>query len=88
MRDHSEMIEEIKTMALKGHEIFSTISEKLAVLPPDFDGLTNLKQILSKEQSAFKQKVEEVQLKLTSPSLETAPDDFSETSLGNIFFFM
>lgn len=77
------MVEEIKTMALKGHEIFSLISEKLLALPNDFDGLSNLKQILSKEQVTFKQKVEEVQLKLTSPSLETAPDNFPETSLGN-----
>ncbi|GJQ83295.1 putative translation initiation factor IF-2, N-terminal region [Trypoxylus dichotomus] len=80
-KDYSDMIEEIKTMALKGHEIFSLVSEKLLALPSDFDGLSNLKQILSKEQSAFKQKVEEVQLKLTSPSLENAPDNFSELSL-------
>ncbi|KAK9746951.1 FYVE zinc finger [Popillia japonica] len=81
VKDYNEMVEEIKTMALKGHEIFSLISEKLLALPNDFDGLSNLKQILSKEQVTFKQKVEEVQLKLTSPSLETAPDNFPETSL-------
>lgn len=81
------MIEEIKAMALKGHEIFSLIADKLAVLPSDFDGLSNLKQMLSKEQSTFKQKVEEVQLKLTSPSLENMPNNFCEQHLGNIFIF-
>lgn len=66
----SEMIDEIRTMAQKGHEIYSLILDKLGGLPQELEGLGNLKQLLLKEQNLFKQKVEEVQLKLTSPTIE------------------
>ncbi|XP_022917370.2 1-phosphatidylinositol 3-phosphate 5-kinase [Onthophagus taurus] len=75
-KQHLEMIEEIKTIALKGHEIFSLISEKLSILSPDFDGLNNYKQMLLKDQLMFKEMVELVQWKLTSPTLEKTEDNF------------
>lgn len=65
-------------MSQKGHEIFSLIQDKLTTLPIDEQEVTaNLKQLLTKEQAQFKQKVEEVQLKLTSPTIENK--DFDET---------
>lgn len=76
------MIDEIKILAQKGHEIYSNISEKLAQLPTDLELVGNFKQMLSKEQSVFKQKIEEVQLKLTSPTLEQKDLDFTEENKG------
>lgn len=64
------MINEIKTLALKGHDVYSIVFEKLHCLPGDLEGVANMKQLLSKEQAFFKQKIEEVQLQLTSPTLE------------------
>ncbi|KAK5642357.1 hypothetical protein RI129_008524 [Pyrocoelia pectoralis] len=66
----NELIDEIKTLALKGHEIYNLISDRLLILSTDIESCSALKQILAKEQSIFKQKIEEVQLKLTSPTLE------------------
>lgn len=85
-----KLIDEIKTLALKGHEIYSTVGEKLTMVPSDIEGLMNLKQILSREHVAFKQKIEEVQLKLTSPTLESKEIDFSNVNKGkynNLFGF-
>lgn len=78
----SDLIDEIKTLALKGHEIFSTISEKLSTIPSDIEGVITLKQILLKDQTMFKQKIEEVQLKLTSPTLENKDIDFGDPIKG------
>lgn len=74
------MIEEIKFLAQKGHDIFSLISDKLSVLPTELDGVPNLKLLLTKEQLVFKQKIDEVQLKLTSPTLETIEIEFDDTN--------
>lgn len=76
----NEMINDIKTLALKGHDVYSIVFEKLHCFPCDLEGVPNLKQILSKEQAYFKQKIEEVQLQLTSPSLENK--DFEEDHKG------
>lgn len=66
----TEIIDEIKSLALRGHEVFSIVLEKVSALPTDNDSLMVLKQQLQKEHNVFKSKVEEVQLKLTSPTLE------------------
>ncbi|KAF5299848.1 hypothetical protein FQA39_LY11385 [Lamprigera yunnana] len=71
------LIEEIKMLALKGHEIYNLIGDKLLVLSLD-EGSNTLKQVLSKEQTIFKQRIEEVQLKLTSPTIESKPTNFNE----------
>lgn len=55
-------------MAQKGHDIFSAIQDKMK--PEETENTASLKQIISKEQTQFKQRVEEVQLKLTSPTIE------------------
>lgn len=65
----SQLIDEIKSTAIKGHEIYSIISEKINLLP-EIEAVTNWKQILVKEQIVFKQRIEEVQIKLTSPTIE------------------
>lgn len=73
----SKLIDEVRIMAQKGHEVFSLIQDKLSYSPVDeLENIGNLKQLLCKEQAQFKQKVEEVQLKLTSPTIENK--DFEE----------
>ncbi|CAH0546520.1 unnamed protein product [Brassicogethes aeneus] len=68
---HNELIDEVKMSAQKGHEIFSMILDKLSsIFSDDAETMTNFKQLILKDQSHFKQVVEEVQLKLTSPTIE------------------
>lgn len=70
-KQHANVIEEMKSLALKGDEVFSAIREKSTqVLQTDLEGLNIAKQQLTKEQQYFKNKIEEIQLKLTSPTLE------------------
>ncbi|XP_017877426.1 1-phosphatidylinositol 3-phosphate 5-kinase isoform X2 [Ceratina calcarata] len=69
-KQHADVIEEMKIIALKGDEVFSCIREKLTTLQTDMDILTAVKQQLTKDQQYFKNKIEEIQLKLTSPTLE------------------
>uniref|UniRef100_A0A1Y1N0Y2 1-phosphatidylinositol-3-phosphate 5-kinase n=1 Tax=Photinus pyralis TaxID=7054 RepID=A0A1Y1N0Y2_PHOPY len=71
VEQQSKLIDEIKTLALKGHEIYNLINDRLLIFSTDIEGCSALKQILAKEQLNFKQKIEEVQLKLTSPTLES-----------------
>ncbi|XP_029039726.2 LOW QUALITY PROTEIN: 1-phosphatidylinositol 3-phosphate 5-kinase [Osmia bicornis bicornis] len=69
-KQHADVIEEMKSIALKGDEVFSSIREKLLTLQIDADNLNAVKQQLTKDQQYFKNKIEEIQLKLTSPTLE------------------
>ncbi|KYQ54129.1 Putative 1-phosphatidylinositol-3-phosphate 5-kinase [Trachymyrmex zeteki] len=69
-KQHANVIEEMKIMTLKGDEVFSAIREKLTSLQTDLEGLNLAKQQLAKDQQYFKNKIEEIQLKLTSPTLE------------------
>ncbi|XP_032663167.1 1-phosphatidylinositol 3-phosphate 5-kinase isoform X1 [Odontomachus brunneus] len=70
-KQHANVIEEMKSLALKGDEVFSAIREKLTqVLQTDLESLNIAKQQLTKDQQYFKNKIEEIQLKLTSPTLE------------------
>lgn len=80
----TKMIEEIKSLAQKGHDIFSLICDKLSVLPTELDAVPNLKLLLTKEQQIFKQKIDEVQLKLTSPTLETIEIEFNDASKSTL----
>lgn len=82
------MINEIKTLALQGHDTYSQIFEKLHSLPCDVEGVANLKQILSKEQVYFKQRIEDVQLQLTSPSIENKEFEEDHKSLYFLFEYM
>lgn len=69
-KQHSNVIEEMKNVALKGDEVFSNIRDKMITLSIDSEALNTMKQQLSKDQQYFKNKIEEIQLKLTSPTLE------------------
>ncbi|KAJ9599192.1 hypothetical protein L9F63_010323, partial [Diploptera punctata] len=69
-QQQSNVIEEIKLLALKGYEVYSCILEKLRTFGSDVEGIATLKQQLQKEQAHFKSCIEEIQLKLTSPTLE------------------
>ncbi|XP_012274493.1 1-phosphatidylinositol 3-phosphate 5-kinase isoform X2 [Orussus abietinus] len=66
----ANVLEETKNVALKGDEVFSAVREKLATLPVEPDALAQARQQLAKDQQYFRNKIEEVQLKLTSPTLE------------------
>jgi len=69
-KQHANVIEEMKSVTLKGDEVFSAIREKLLSLQMDLESLNIAKQQLVKDQQYFKNKIEEMQLKLTSPTLE------------------
>ncbi|XP_076363235.1 1-phosphatidylinositol 3-phosphate 5-kinase fab1 isoform X2 [Tachypleus tridentatus] len=69
-------IEEIKHLAISGYSVYSTIVERLCSLKADFQGTRFEKSInemmtsQQNERTKFREKIEEVQLRLTSPSLE------------------
>ncbi|XP_063222322.1 1-phosphatidylinositol 3-phosphate 5-kinase isoform X2 [Bacillus rossius redtenbacheri] len=67
----SNIIEDVKQLALKGYEVYCLIMDRLAALESDVENLAAMKQQLLKEQAHFKSCIEEVQLKLTSPTLES-----------------
>ncbi|OXU27408.1 hypothetical protein TSAR_004798 [Trichomalopsis sarcophagae] len=69
-RIHASVIEEIKSLALKGDEVFCNVKDKISGLQLDEAMLANMKIQLGKDQLYFKNKIEELQLKLTSPTLE------------------
>ncbi|KDR20319.1 1-phosphatidylinositol 3-phosphate 5-kinase isoform X2 [Zootermopsis nevadensis] len=69
-QQQTNVIEEIKFLALKGYEVYSCILEKICFFGTDLDGIGFMKQQLQKEQVHFKSCIEEIQLKLTSPTLE------------------
>lgn len=76
------MIDEIKYLAQKGHDIFSLISDKLSVLPQELDDTANLKAFLTKDHSIFKQRIDEIQIKLTSPTIEHKTLEIVDTNKG------
>ncbi|XP_066249810.1 1-phosphatidylinositol 3-phosphate 5-kinase isoform X1 [Euwallacea similis] len=83
--EHEALIEEGKSLALKGHDLFSIILDKVSIIPSEeLEGVGNVRQILTKEQALFKQKVEEVQLKLTSPSVENK--EFCEANIVQAYW--
>ncbi|XP_033330522.2 1-phosphatidylinositol 3-phosphate 5-kinase fab1 isoform X2 [Megalopta genalis] len=69
-KQHADVIEEMKSLTLKGDEVFTTIREKWTTLQTEVDSVNAVKQQLTKDQQNFKTKIEEIQLKLTSPTLE------------------
>lgn len=80
---HSKLIDEVKALALKEHEIYSVINDKLHSLSSDVESLLTLKHVLAKDRAIFKQKIDDVQIKLTSPTLEQKVIDFTEYNKGN-----
>ncbi|KAI4492050.1 hypothetical protein M0802_010058 [Mischocyttarus mexicanus] len=69
-KQHANVIEEMKSLALKGDDVFTCIREKLNSLQIDAENINTAKQQMMKDQQYFKNKIEEIQLKLTSPTLE------------------
>lgn len=69
-KQHANLIEEFKNLALNGDEVFSSIKDKLNSVQPEPESLNSIKQQLAKEQQYLKNKIEEIQLKITSPTLE------------------
>jgi len=63
-------MEEMKSVTLKGDEVFSAIREKLMCLQIDLESLNIAKQQLVKNQHYFRNRIEEMQLTLTSSTLE------------------
>ncbi|KAK7868872.1 hypothetical protein R5R35_014195 [Gryllus longicercus] len=69
-QQRAAVIEELKQLALRGYELFSSVLERLCALSADTD-VSPLKAQLAREQAAYKARIEEIQLRLTSPTLET-----------------
>nr|CAD7195046.1 unnamed protein product [Timema douglasi] len=67
----NNIIDDLKKLALKGYEVYSGILDKLCSLETDLEGLSTMKQQLQKEQNNLKTCIDEVQLQLTSPTLES-----------------
>ncbi|XP_044763369.1 1-phosphatidylinositol 3-phosphate 5-kinase [Coccinella septempunctata] len=81
---HQILIEEIKELAQKGHDVFSAISEKIPVVTSIPETISSLKEALTKDKLLFRQKIEEVQLKLTSPIAEEK--DFHPEEVSEIYW--
>lgn len=64
------ILEEVKKWALNGYEVFSAILNRLCNLATNGEAISTMKQQLQKEQAAFKLRVEDIQVHLTSPTLE------------------
>lgn len=67
---YANIVDNIKGLTLKGDEVFSNIKDKLTALQIDEVTLSTMRNQLAKDQQYFKNKLEELQLKLTSPTLE------------------
>jgi 1-phosphatidylinositol-3-phosphate 5-kinase len=67
-RMHTNIIEEMKSLALKGDEVFSNVREKIGNFYDEV--ITNAMKVqLARDHQYFKNKIEEMQLKITSPFL-------------------
>ncbi|XP_050432860.1 putative 1-phosphatidylinositol 3-phosphate 5-kinase isoform X2 [Adelges cooleyi] len=65
-----DVLEEVKQWALMGHEVFNAVMTKICSLSSENSAnFLPLKQQLQKDQGTFKQRVDDIQLKITSPSL-------------------
>ncbi|KAL3284887.1 hypothetical protein HHI36_019023 [Cryptolaemus montrouzieri] len=79
--EHQHLIDEIKELAQKGYDIFALISEKNSLITSTSESMTDY---LSKDKLAFRQKIEEIQLKLTSPTIEEK--DFNIIEVGKAYW--
>lgn len=68
-----QVLEDVKSFAMKGYEVFSNIHDQIADISLDIENpkLTNLKLILNQDQLNFKLRVEVVQTLLTEKVLNT-----------------
>ncbi|XP_046687146.1 putative 1-phosphatidylinositol 3-phosphate 5-kinase, partial [Homalodisca vitripennis] len=74
------ILEEVKRWALNGYEVFSAILNRLCTLASNGEaGAMVMKQQLQKEQTMFKGRVEEIQMRLTSPTHMCQPPSQGQT---------
>ncbi|CAH0389172.1 unnamed protein product [Bemisia tabaci] len=75
------VLDEMKKWACMGHEVFSNVLEKLHAMGISNDpSIQTFKQQMQKDQAYFKLRVEEIQVKLVSPTLEKSSEK-SPTSI-------
>uniref|UniRef100_T1E1T0 1-phosphatidylinositol-3-phosphate 5-kinase n=1 Tax=Cupiennius salei TaxID=6928 RepID=T1E1T0_CUPSA len=73
----TSLVEKIKIIATKGHEIYSDILSILFALRKEYSGLSSedfiddMINMLKLEIPPFRAKIEEIQLRLTSPTLDS-----------------
>lgn len=80
-----DILEEVKQWALMGHEIFNAVMNKICSLSIEANAnFLPLKQQLQKDQGLFKQRVDDIQLRITSPTL-TDKDTNYGTILNTIW---
>lgn len=76
----TEFIDSLKQIAVKGYEIYSLILEKLCSIKDETNGtkyeiiVNEFKAIEEKERGIFRQKIEEIQITLTSSASEDIDD--------------
>ncbi|XP_067015555.2 1-phosphatidylinositol 3-phosphate 5-kinase [Anabrus simplex] len=69
-QQQAKVVEEIKKLTLKGYDVYSNIRERLYSLGMEMEGLGALIQQLQREETHYESRIKEIQLKLTSPTLE------------------
>ncbi|CAB0037002.1 unnamed protein product [Trichogramma brassicae] len=79
-RLQANLVEETRLVALKGDEVFSAAKDRIAALQLDEASAADMIKRLAKDQQYFKSKMEELQLKLTSPSLSAEKSSSGSSS--------
>ncbi|XP_035226923.1 1-phosphatidylinositol 3-phosphate 5-kinase-like isoform X2 [Stegodyphus dumicola] len=80
----TSLIEQIKVIAMKGHAIYSDLLAMLFALRKEYTGsssedfVDDMINMLQLEMPSFRGKIEDIQLRLTSPTLETLKINLAE----------
>lgn len=71
--DKQQILDDIKSFAVKGYEVYAKIHDQIAEISPEIEHpiLNNLKILLNEDQIKFKSKVEQVQTLLIESILNT-----------------
>nr|CFW94242.1 Eka-PIP kinase protein [Euperipatoides kanangrensis] len=90
LKSVAEIIEDIKVLAVKGSQVYSDILDRLRSLKSECSGskyehkVNDFFMQQKNEHGLFREKIEEIQLKLVSPTLQNSKTT-SESSSGNSF---
>ncbi|KAK6645654.1 hypothetical protein RUM43_001934 [Polyplax serrata] len=76
---HSAITDELRNIAIKGHDIYSSILERIHNLEGSEEDIQAMKHLQQKEHAHFKAKIEEIQLKLTSPVMENKKSESNKS---------
>lgn len=85
----SSVVDQIKIIAVTGYGIYSNILEKLFALQEECSGtscedaVSNMIVLQKHETALFREKIEHVQLRLTSPTLESMQINVSQNIQGS-----